>query len=73
MRMPQHPARWVMTILFVALVGLTWWIVWALDKIEAKRAVKKATPDAVPVKIPARSAEPTPAPAVPPAPPDRKL
>jgi hypothetical protein len=44
MRLPQNPIRWLLTILFIALVGLTAWIVWALDKLEERRAAKKATP-----------------------------
>jgi hypothetical protein len=38
MRLPQHPMRWIMTVLFLLLVGLTLWIVWAMDKLEAHRA-----------------------------------
>jgi hypothetical protein len=67
MRMPQHPARWVLTILFVALVGLTLWIAWAMDKLEERRVLKRAQPAA-----PAQSttpAEPTP-PAEPSRPPE---
>ncbi len=46
MRMPQHPARWVLTILFVTLVGLTLWIVWAMDKLEERRALNRVQPAA---------------------------
>jgi hypothetical protein len=42
MRMPQNPVRWVLTILFLTLVGLTLWINWALKELEKrKEAVKK--------------------------------
>ena len=38
MRMPQHPARWVLTILFVTLVGMSLWIVWAVQKLEKHKS-----------------------------------
>lgn len=45
MRMPQSPIRWVLTILFLTLLGLTFWIVWAMDKLDKVReAKKKASP-----------------------------
>jgi hypothetical protein len=42
MRMPQHPARWLLTILFLALVGLTAWITWAMNELETRRAAVRA-------------------------------
>lgn len=42
MTLPQHPARWILTILFLALIGLTLWIVWALDEIEDRKKGMKA-------------------------------
>jgi hypothetical protein len=44
MRLPQHPARWVMTILFLVLIGLTLWIVWAMNKLEARKALRPDAP-----------------------------
>lgn len=37
MRMPQNPIRWVLTILFLTLVGLTLWIAWAMNKLESQK------------------------------------
>ena len=42
MRLPQSPVRWVLTLLFLTLVGLTAWIVWAMGKLEEKREAIKA-------------------------------
>jgi hypothetical protein len=46
MRMPQNPIRWVLTILFLTLVGLTLWIVWAMDKLEERKTALKAKQEA---------------------------
>lgn len=45
MPLPQHPARWILTILFLALVGLTLWIVWALDELEERKKAIKPVPE----------------------------
>jgi hypothetical protein len=42
MRMPQNPVRWVLTILFLTLIGLTAWIAWAMGKLEERRDREKA-------------------------------
>jgi hypothetical protein len=46
MRMPKHPARWMLTILFVTLVGLALWIVWAVGKLEKRKPAKLPPPAA---------------------------
>ncbi len=46
MRMPQHPARWVLTILFLTLIGLVLWIAWALGKLEEHKRKQSAVPAA---------------------------
>lgn len=47
MRMPQHPARWILTILFVTLVGMSLWIIWAVQKLEKRKG--KEPPPVTPV------------------------
>jgi lipopolysaccharide export system protein LptC len=44
MRLPQHPIRWLLTILFLALLFLTGWILWAVNKLEERRAVHHQAP-----------------------------
>lgn len=44
MRMPQNPIRWVLTFLFLTLLGLTLWINWALKELEKQKAAGKIKP-----------------------------
>ena len=44
MRLPQHPLRWLLTILFLTLLLLTTWIFWAVNKLEERRAAHHQAP-----------------------------
>ena len=47
MRLPQTPVRWLLTILFLTLLFLAGWIVWAVDKLEGRHAVHHPSPGKV--------------------------
>ena len=44
MRLPQHPIRWLLTILFLTLLLLTTWIFWAVNKLEERHAAHHQAP-----------------------------
>jgi hypothetical protein len=44
MRLPQNPIRWLLTILFLTLLFLAGWIVWAVNKLEGRHAVPHTMP-----------------------------
>ena len=44
MRLPQNPIRWLLTILFLTLLFLTVWIVWAVNKLEERHAAHHRMP-----------------------------
>jgi hypothetical protein len=47
--MKRKFSTWLMTLLFLVLIGLTIWIVWAVQKVErVKRPDHSASPRLVP-------------------------